>query len=171
MIGRAILGLVRPTVGTITFDGVELTSAPRDAVQRLRPQMQVVFQNPYASLNPALTVGDAIGEPLKVHNGMRGQPLDDAVAGLLRQVGLDPSAAGRYPRSFSGGQRQRIAVARAIALHPRLLIADEPVSSLDVSTRGQIVNLLEELGRQLGLADLFSVTTSPWSATSATGSP
>jgi oligopeptide/dipeptide ABC transporter ATP-binding protein len=154
-IGRAILGLVRPTEGTITFDGVELTSAPRDAVQRLRPQMQVVFQNPFASLNPALTVGDAIGEPLRVHKGLRGATLDAAVAELLRQVGLAPGVAGRYPRSFSGGQRQRIAVARAIALRPRLLIADEPVSSLDVSTRGQIINLLEQLGTELGLADLF----------------
>jgi peptide/nickel transport system ATP-binding protein len=154
-IGRAILGLLRPASGTITFDGVELTTAPAPLLRRLRPDIQVVFQNPYASLNPALTIGDAIGEPIHVHKGLSGQELDDAVADLLRLVGLDPAMAGRYPRAFSGGQRQRIAVARAMALRPRLLIADEPVSALDVSTRGQIVNLLEDLSTDMGLADLF----------------
>ncbi len=154
-IGRAILGLVRPTAGSITFDGVELTTAPPDVLRRLRPAMQVVFQNPYASLNPALTVGDAIGEAVRVHHGVRGRQLEETVATVMRQVGLDPALARRYPRAFSGGQRQRIAVARAIALRPRLLIADEPVSALDVSTRGQILNLLEDLGQELGLADLF----------------
>jgi oligopeptide/dipeptide ABC transporter ATP-binding protein len=154
-IGRAILGLLRPAAGTITFDGVELTAAPAAELRRLRPDIQVVFQNPYASLNPALTIGDAIGEPIHVHQGLAGQRLADAVSDLLRLVGLDPAMAARYPRAFSGGQRQRIAVARAMALHPRLLIADEPVSALDVSTRGQIINLLEDLSHDMGLADLF----------------
>ena len=154
-IGRAILGLVEPRAGSITFEGTELIAASADVRRRLRPQVQVVFQNPYASLNPALTVGDAIGEPLRVHRGLRGSQLADAVAQLLSQVGLDPSASQRYPAAFSGGQRQRIAIARAIALRPTLLIADEAVSALDVSTRGQVINLLDDLTDELGLACLF----------------
>jgi oligopeptide/dipeptide ABC transporter ATP-binding protein len=154
-IGRAILGLVEPRAGSVIFEGTELTTAAADVRRRLRPLVQVVFQNPYASLNPALRVGDAIGEPLHVHRGLRDTELADAVSRLLSQVGLDPSASRRYPAAFSGGQRQRIAIARAIALRPHLLIADEAVSALDVSTRGQVINLLDDLTDELGMACLF----------------
>jgi peptide/nickel transport system ATP-binding protein len=154
-IGRAILGLVRPSAGSVRFDGTQLVGLSGSRRRRFSTDMQVVFQNPYASLNPAISVGDAIAEPLRVHRGLRGADLDAEVAALLRRVGLDPASANRFPHAFSGGQRQRIAIARAIALRPRFVVYDEAVSALDVSTRGQIINLLAALRRDMGLASLF----------------
>ncbi len=154
--GRAILRLVEPTTGSVRLDGEELTTlGPRD-LRRARRQMQMIFQDPYASLNPRMTVLDIIAEPLRVHDLVRSR--DDAareVARLMETVGLSPAYMRRYPHEFSGGQRQRVGIARALALKPKLVVADEPVSALDVSIQAQIVNLLEELQRELGLTYVF----------------
>ncbi|MCC6348132.1 MAG: ATP-binding cassette domain-containing protein [Candidatus Eisenbacteria bacterium] len=153
--GRAILRLLQPTSGSVRFDGVELTTLPRSALRAMRRRMQIVFQDPYSSLNPRLTVGDMVGEALAIHRLARGAAARVRVAELLELVGLSPEHARRYPHEFSGGQRQRIGIARALAVSPELLVLDEPVSALDVSIQAQVVNLLQDLQRRLGLTYLF----------------
>ncbi len=154
-VGRCLLRLLEPTEGSVKFDGQELTELGKRALRALRRRMQIIFQDPYSSLNPRLTVGDIIGEPLEIH-GLGTQPERHArVAELLRVVGLDPDYANRYPHQFSGGQRQRIGIARALALNPDFIVADEPVSALDVSVQAQVVNLLQDLQEQFGLTYLF----------------
>jgi peptide/nickel transport system ATP-binding protein len=154
-LGRSLLRLVEPTGGRILFDGQDITEAsPRD-LRRLRQRMQMVFQDPYSSLSPRQSVQRIVGEPLRVHGIAKGAEADRRVGDLLERVGLPRSAARRYPHEFSGGQRQRIGLARALALNPDLIVADEPVSALDVSIQAQIVNLLEDLQDELGLTYLF----------------
>jgi oligopeptide/dipeptide ABC transporter ATP-binding protein len=153
--GRTILRLLEPSAGEIRFDGTDITRLDRAALRPFRRRMQIVFQDPYASLNPRRRVRDAIGEALVIHGiGTRGDRRD-RVAGLLTKVGLSPDAMDRYPHEFSGGQRQRIGIARALAVEPDFIVADEPVSALDVSVQAQVVNLLQDLQRDLGLSILF----------------
>ncbi len=154
-IGRTILRLVEPSGGSIIFDGRDLRQLSRSELRRIRRDMQIVFQDPYASLNPRMRIGEAIAEPLVIHGIGTPQSRREQVAELLRVVGLDPDYASRYPHEFSGGQRQRISIARALALRPRFIVADEPVSALDVSVQAQIVNLLADLREQFGLTYLF----------------
>ena len=153
--GRTMLRLYEPTDGQIFFDGVDLTELKGADLRQLRRRMQMIFQDPYASLNPRMTVGGIIAEPLEVHRVAQGQEKRERVQELLRMVGLNPYFVNRYPHEFSGGQRQRIGIARALALNPDLIICDEPISSLDVSIQAQVVNLLEELQERLGLTYLF----------------
>lgn len=153
--GRAILQLHRPTSGEVDFDGVDLVKLKGEDLRRTRRKMQMIFQDPYASLNPRMTVGNIIGEPLMIHNVASGKEVDDRVAHLLELVKLNPSFATRYPHEFSGGQRQRIGVARALSLQPSFIVCDEPISALDVSIQAQVVNLLEELQEQFNLTYLF----------------
>ncbi|MDE0168078.1 MAG: ATP-binding cassette domain-containing protein [bacterium] len=152
---RAILKLLDPTEGRILFDGVDLATVSRRELRSLRRRMQPVFQDPFSSLNPKRTVGRIVAEPLVIHRQGTAAERRARVSELLGTVGLAPDAAGRYPHAFSGGQRQRIAIARAMALRPDLIIADEPVSSLDVSIRAQILNLLSDLQREFGLTYLI----------------
>jgi oligopeptide transport system ATP-binding protein len=155
-VGRSILQLNRPTAGEIWFDGVDLCTLKGNKLRAMRRQMQMVFQDPYSSLNPRMTVGGTVGEPLIVHKLAEGKKeVREQVAELLRVVGLNPSMADRYPHEFSGGQRQRIGIARAIAVHPDLIVADEPVSALDVSIQAQLINLLEDIQEQFDLTFLF----------------
>ena len=154
-LGRAILRLYEPTSGRITFDGTDITTLSDSELQPIRRRMQMVFQDPYASLNPRHSVGRIVGEPLRVHSVSKNRDADDRVRELLKVVGLPGDAANRYPHEFSGGQRQRIGLARALALNPQLLVCDEPVSALDVSIQAQIVNLLEELQAEFDLTFLF----------------
>jgi oligopeptide transport system ATP-binding protein len=153
--GRAILQLYRPTEGDVYFEGENLCQLKGEKLRRMRRKMQMIFQDPYASLNPRMTVGNIIGEPLEVHNILKGKALKERVQELLRVVGLNPYFINRYPHEFSGGQRQRIGVARALAVNPSFIICDEPISALDVSIQAQIINLLEELQEQFGLTYLF----------------
>ncbi len=153
--GRVLLRLLEPTDGEAYFEGDSIFDMEREDLRRLRRNMQIVFQDPYASLNPRMTVGDIIGEPLEIHNVARGKEKQDRVRELLETVGLSALHARRYPHEFSGGQRQRIGVARALALNPKLIVADEPVSALDVSIQSQVLNLLEDLQDEFDLTYLF----------------
>jgi oligopeptide transport system ATP-binding protein len=154
-LGRLILGLHRPSAGSVRFEGVDLGSAGAAQMRALRRHMQPIFQDPYASLDPRFTVGDSIAEPLVIHRIGDREARRRKVAELLEIVGLEPDAAKRYPHEFSGGQRQRIGIARAIALEPKLIVADEPVSALDVSIQSQILNLLIDLKARLKLSYVF----------------
>ncbi|MFZ0284562.1 MAG: ATP-binding cassette domain-containing protein [Terriglobales bacterium] len=154
-LGRLILRLVEPTSGSILFEGRNLLAASDSEMRRLRRDMQIVFQDPFGSLDPRLRVEDVIAEPLIIHESMSAAVRRQRVQELLRVVGLDVSAARRFPHEFSGGQRQRIGIARALALRPKFIVADEPVSALDVSVGAQIVNLMAQLQREFGLTYLF----------------
>ncbi len=154
-VGRLVLRLLAPSEGRIRFDGMDIAAAPERALRPLRRRMQMVFQDPFSSLNPFMTAGEAIAEPLAIHRLARGEERSRRVAALLDVVGLPAAAAGRYPHQFSGGQRQRIAIARAIAAKPDFLVADEAVSALDVSIQAQILNLLADLRERLALTMLF----------------
>jgi oligopeptide transport system ATP-binding protein len=153
--GRAILQLYRPTAGAVFFQDVDLVKVKGESLRRMRRNMQMIFQDPYASLNPRMTVGSIIGEPLEVHNIGSAAERRDRVQELLKTVGLNPYFINRYPHEFSGGQRQRIGVARALAVQPTFIVCDEPISALDVSIQAQIINLLEELQGRFGLTYLF----------------
>ena len=154
-VGRAVLRLTEPTAGSITFDGEDITALKGERLRRLRRRMQMIFQDPYASLDPRQTVGSIVAEPLRTHGlATERGALDRRVRGLLEVVGLPAGAAARYPHEFSGGQRQRIGIARALAVRPDLIVADEPVSALDVSIQAQVVNLLEELQAEYRLTYL-----------------
>lgn len=154
-LGRVAVRLANPTSGKVEFDGTDISEISGGQLRRARRDMQVVFQDPLGSLNPRMDVGDIIGEPLRVFENVRGSTLDDRVAELMKSVGLDPSRASARPRAMSGGQRQRVGIARAISLNPKLILADEAVSALDVSVQAQISNLLVDLRERLGLTYLF----------------
>jgi len=154
-LGRSVLRLIEPTAGTVAMDGRDITGLPPREMKALRSRMQIIFQDPYASLNPRMSVGQIIGEALMLHGIGTRQDRGARVAALLEQVGLPAQAASRFPHEFSGGQRQRIGIARALAVSPDFIVADEPVSALDVSIQAQIINLLQDLRRQLGLSLLF----------------
>jgi ABC-type glutathione transport system ATPase component len=154
-LGRLVLRLIEPTSGSVHFDGKDLLAAGSGEMRRLRRNMQIIFQDPFGSLDPRMRVEDVIAEPLVIHESLKRQARRARVAELLKAVGLDESAARRYPHEFSGGQRQRVGIARALALKPKFIVADEPVSALDVSVGAQIVNLLAHLQREFGLTYLF----------------
>ena len=154
-VGRCLLRLIEPTAGQVEFAGRDVLALSKNEMRQLRREMQIVFQDPYASLNPRMTVGDIIGEPLVIHKIGTKTERRERVRSLLQRVGLNPDYSKRYPHEFSGGQRQRIGVARTLALNPQLIVADEPVSALDVSVQAQVVNLLQELQAEFGLTYLF----------------
>jgi oligopeptide transport system ATP-binding protein len=153
--GKAILQLIRPTEGSVIFDGTDLTKVKGGELRRFRRRMQMIFQDPYASLNPRMSVGSIISEPLTIHKLASGKEKKERVQQLLQTVGLNPYFANRFPHEFSGGQRQRIGIARALAVQPDFIVCDEPVSALDVSIQAQIINLLQDLQDQFGLTYLF----------------
>jgi oligopeptide transport system ATP-binding protein len=154
-VGRTILRLIPATAGSVYYKGMDFFAYRGEELRRLRRQMQIIFQDPVSSLNPRMTIGNIIGEPIQVHGIARGRERDEMVASLLQRVGLDASYASRYPHEFSGGQRQRIGIARALSLSPDFIVCDEPVSALDVSIQSQILNLLDDLQKELGIAYLF----------------
>jgi len=154
-VGRCLLRLIEPTAGQIMFAGQDVLSLDKKRLRQLRREMQIIFQDPYASLSPRMKIGDIIGEPLVIHNEGTKSERRDRVASLMQRVGLDPDYMNRYAHEFSGGQRQRIGVARTLALNPKLIVADEPVSALDVSVQAQVVNLLQELQEEFKLTYLF----------------
>ena len=154
-VGRTILRLQEPTAGTARFEDVDIFALGREPLRALRRRMQIIFQDPYGSLNPRMRVGDAVAEGMEVHGHVPRREIPGRVASLLAEVGLDPEYARRYPHEFSGGQRQRIGIARALAVEPAFIVCDEPVSALDVSVQAQVVNLLADLQRHRGLAYLF----------------
>ncbi len=154
-VGRTLLRLIQPTAGSIKVGGTEITGLNKQQMRPYRREMQIVFQDPYASLNPRMRVGDIIGEPLKVHGLAKGKALESQVEQLLARVGLRPQQARNFPHEFSGGQRQRISIARALALNPKFIVADEPVSALDVSIQAQVINLMVHLQRTERLSFLF----------------
>ena len=154
-IGKSVLRLIEPTSGEVLFEDQDILQLTRASLRKLRPRMQFIFQDPYESLNPRMKVGEIVGEGLEVHHIAKGREKSQRVSDILEKVGLHPQDADRYPHEFSGGQRQRIGIARAISLHPDLIVADEPVSALDVSIQAQILNLLMDLRDQFGLTYLF----------------
>jgi len=154
-LGRCVLGLIPVTDGKIIFDGMDLTSLNKKSLRNLRRQMQIVFQDPQASLNPRMSVGRIIGEALEIFKVAKGKELNNRIGELMELVGLEPSMMARYPHEFSGGQKQRIGIARALALNPKFIVCDEPVSALDLSIQAQIINLLQELQDRLKLTYLF----------------
>ena len=154
--GRTILQLYKPTAGSVVFDGINLVTLKGEDMRHMRQRIQMIFQDPYASLNPRMTVGEIIGEPIMVHeSAVTAKQIEERVAALLNKVNLNPAFASRYPHEFSGGQRQRIGIARALALKPDFIVCDEPISALDVSIQAQVVNLLEDMQQELGLTYLF----------------
>ena len=153
--GRSILRLIEPTAGTVTFDGTDIRALDADGMRRLRRQMQIVFQDPFSSLNPRMTIGAIIREGLTIHNLAEGAAADARVRQLLDEVGLRPEYTSRFPHEFSGGQRQRVGIARALSVEPRFIVCDEPVSALDVSVQAQVINLLQDLQRDRRLTYLF----------------
>lgn len=153
--GRVILRLLEPTSGQVFFDGKDVTGLSKDDLRELRKEMQMIFQDPYGSLNPRMTVGDIVGEPLHVHNLAKGPAKEKRIQELLEVVGLSSFHARRFPHEFSGGQRQRVGIARALAVSPRFIICDEPVSALDVSIQAQVINLLQDLQEEFDLTYLF----------------
>lgn len=154
-VGRAILRLIEPSAGEVWFDGVDITKLSKAEMRTYRRKMQIIFQDPFASLNPRMTVSDIIGEALEIHKLASGSARTDRIAQLLEKVGLRPESMRRYPHEFSGGQRQRIGIARALAVDPSFIVADEPVSALDVSIQAQVVNLIQDLQKEMGLTMLF----------------
>ncbi len=154
-IGRTILRLHEPSGGEVEFDGKDLLALEPEEMRAMRRRMQMIFQDPYASLNPRMTIGTIVGEPLEVHDGLKGDEKNERISELLELVGINPGLVNRYPHEFSGGQRQRIGVARALALNPDLIVCDEPIASLDVSIQAQVVNLLKELQDEFQLTYLF----------------
>jgi oligopeptide/dipeptide ABC transporter ATP-binding protein len=154
-VGRTVLRLIEPTGGSIRLDGHDITHLDKAALRAFRPQMQIIFQDPFSSLDPRMSAGDIVAEPLRVHGIASGRALKEMVAALFDRVGLRRAQMDNFPHQFSGGQRQRIGIARALALKPKLIVADEPVSALDVSIQAQVLNLMMDLQRELGLAYLF----------------